>query len=645
MITSSTTRSAQAGPAPTRRAAVALVGVGPRAVAVAARLVADHDVLAPGVDLDIHLIDAVEIGAGRTWRTDQNRLLLNNTYAAETTVFADETIPTAGPTDPGPSLAQWLAEVAAHPEGHDPDLVAEARGSRPWSFPSRAIQGSYFHWALAGVIDSAPPMIRFVKHIGRVVRLEEGPDGSQLIALREGPILQVDAVVLAQGLVTSDRTPQTRELKVSAGARGLRYLPPGMPSERDWDQLPAGEPVIVRGLGANFFDLVGVLFEGRGGRFERDEEGELRYLPSGREPHLIAGSRRGLPYRGKAYYDTGLPETIELPRFSAAREAQLIADHDGRADLDFGATQASDLMADFRDVYDAAARAAGVDEPFDWDRIVFPADHRSFPDEASWTDFLDRYIELELQRIRHPEASPQKAVHRAMETARRRISRLVTAGVLDPCSVVRDLKQKLLRDSLVIASGPPPERVERFACLVRAGLIEVLGPGLSVAVTPEGFEATTSIPGQRRTARALAEARMRLGDLRTTDDPLIRQLLDSGQARFHRAASATGTVIETDTLDVTSDRFLLIDAAGQPHRRRIVLGPPAGDVQFYSAIGAIPHTGDKMLIGAERAAAQLLELVAGGKDADNSELEKAGSHETGAGFPVTWRTDTDHQGF
>ncbi|CEH04894.1 Putative uncharacterized protein [Propionibacterium freudenreichii] len=43
--------------------------------------------------------------------------------------------------------------------------------------------------------------------------------------------------------------------------------------------------------------------------------------------------------------------------------------------------------------------------------------------------------------------------------------------------------------------------------------------------------------------------------------------------------------------------------------------------------------------------AQLLGLVAGGKDAGNSELEKAGSHETGAGFPVTWRTDTDHQGF
>lgn len=34
------------------------------------------------------------------------------------------------------------------------------------------------------------------------------------------------------------------------------------------------------------------------------------------------------------------------------------------------------------------------------------------------------------------------------------------------------------------------------------------------------------------------------------------------------------------------------------------------DVQFNAAIGAIPHTGDKMLVGAERAAAQLLRIVA-----------------------------------
>lgn len=593
----------------TTSASIALVGAGPRAVAVAARLVADHDVLAPDVDLEVHLIDAVQVGAGRTWRTDQNRWLLNNTYTAETTVFADETIPTAGPGGRGPSLAEWLASIDAQTGDASPEVVAEARRSRPWSFSSRAVQGEYFRWALRRVVDDAGERVRFLEHVGRVVGLRQDADGRQLVEFASDEVLAVDAVVLAQGLLTCD-DPQTRALAAAAADHGLAYLPPGMPSEHNWDELPAGETVIVRGLGANFFDLIGVLFEGRGGLFHR-VDGELVYEPSGDEPHLVAGSRHGLPYRGKAYYSTGLPRTIELPRFSAEREAALIAGHAGRADVGFGESLAADLRADFRDIYEEVAASAGVNEPFDWGRIVFPTDGRSFADEAAWRVFLKRYISDELDRIRHPETSPDKAVHRAMETARRRISRLVLAGVIDPRSVVRDLKRGVLPDSLILASGPPPQRVERFAALVRAGFIEVLGPGLHVRVGEEGFVATTDVPGQRRVARVLVEARMRLGDLRVADDPLVRQLLSSGQARLHTVVGSSGEAVETETLDVTPDEFLLIDASGRPNPRRIVLGPPAGDVQFNSAIGAIPHTGDKMLVGAERAAAQLLRLVAG----------------------------------
>lgn len=580
-------------------------------MAVAARLVADRDAVAPGLELDVHLIDAVEVGPGRTWRTDQNRMLLNNTYTAETTVFADESIATAGPTQTGPSLAEWLDLVARHPEGFDEQAVAEARRATPWSFPSRAVQGEYFRWALDRVIADAPAGVRFTERIGRVERLEQAGDGTQLIGFRGGSALAVDAVVLLQGMLTSDGSAEASALAAAAASaeRELVYLPPGMPSERDWDTLPAGEPVIVRGLGANFFDLVGVLFEGRGGSFERGADGELHYTASGREPIVIAGSRHGLPYRGKAYYETGLPGVIELPRFGAAREAQLLAEHGGRGDVNFAQTLAAEVRADFRDVFEATARAAGSDEPFDWREIVFPTDGRAFAADVEWQAFLDGYVAADLERIRHPETSPHKAVHRAMETARRRISRLVLAQVFDPVSVVRDLKRVFLRDSLILASGPPPERVERFAALRRAGHIEVMGPGLEVRVTDAGFEATSSVPGQRRVARALAEARMQLGDLRSTDDPLVPRLIASGQARFHTAVNAAGESVDTSTLDVTGDRFLLIDADGVPSERRVVLGPPAGDVQFNAAIGAIPHTGDKMLRGAERAAVHVLRVL------------------------------------
>lgn len=586
-----------------------MVGVGPRGVAVAARLVADRETLAPGLALVVHLIDGVAVGPGRTWRTDQSPHLLNNTYCAETTVFADETVPTTGPADAGPSLAVWAAHVAAHPAAFDDSLVREASDARPWSFPSRRLQGAYYRWALDEVIAHAPAEVTFVEHVGTVVALDDDVDGAQRLTLADGATITADAVVLAQGLLTSDAGSEALSLAAQASAQAVTYIAPGMPAERDWAGLPAGERVIMRGLGANFFDLIGVLFEGRGGRFVRRPDGRLRYLPSGREPLVSAGSRRGLPYRGKAYYPDGLPAPVELARFSTVREHDLLRAHAGRADVDAGEELLADIYADFRDLFEAAASTRGRGEHFDWRAIVFPTEGRTFADEASWERFLDDYFAAELDRIGNPDLNPHKIVHRAMETARRRLARLVLAQVIDPVSVVRDLQQTLLPEGLVLASGPPPERVERLIALRESGLVEILGPGIAVEIGGGEVVATTTIPGQRRHGSVLAEARMTLGNLRTCDDPLIRHLVGGGQARFHRV-HAGDAALETNTLDVTADGFLMVDAAGRPHPKRVVLGPPAGDVQFYSAIGAVPHTGDKMLAGADLAASHVLRVVA-----------------------------------
>jgi hypothetical protein len=148
-------------------------------------------------------------------------------------------------------------------------------------------------------------------------------------------------------VLTSDRSAVVVELAAEAAAGGLTYLAPGMPTERDWDRIPGGEPVLIRGLGANFFDVIGLLFEGRGDRFVRGADGELSYRPTGSEPRVMAGSRHGLPYRAKAYYARGLPEPVEPTWFSAAREAELLESHAGRADVDFGRELADHIAGDF----------------------------------------------------------------------------------------------------------------------------------------------------------------------------------------------------------------------------------------------------------------------------------------------------------
>ena len=57
----------------------------------------------------------------------------------------------------------------------------------------------------------------------------------------------------------------------------------------------------MRGLGLAFIDLVVLLSRGAAAVSSR-AEGRLRYVPSGNEPYLVAGSPRGAPYHAKTHY-------------------------------------------------------------------------------------------------------------------------------------------------------------------------------------------------------------------------------------------------------------------------------------------------------------------------------------------------------
>jgi hypothetical protein len=65
--------------------------------------------------------------------------------------------------------------------------------------------------------------------------------------------------------------------------------------------------VILRGLGLCFFDYMALLTSGRGGEFHR-HDGKLTYEPSGDEPLIFAGSRRGVPYHARGANEKGVSE-------------------------------------------------------------------------------------------------------------------------------------------------------------------------------------------------------------------------------------------------------------------------------------------------------------------------------------------------
>jgi hypothetical protein len=608
---------------------VVVVGGGPRGVSVVERLTARHEGPDP---LRVALVDAVEVGAGATWRTDQTPHFLNNTYAAHTTVYPDDSTPMDGPVTPGPDLVAWAASSDV-PADRPAWVADELRDLQPWSYPTRRLQGVYFREQLAAVV--ARGRVEVTEVVGTVVDVAaDGP--SRVVRLSDGRDLRARVVVLAQGMVQGRRSVRTQAFVDAAAEHGLVYVEPGMPAERDWSALPEGEDVLVAGLGANFFDVVAQLTAGRGGRFvARSAPFDLAYVPSGREPRLLVGSRRGLPYRSKSFYG-GLPPRY-VPRIATSDwfgAAARVPGQDFAADI--WPQLARELvlahLATLLERQPSAVRAGSTDElvgrltgvpledltgvvrelaaPEWWidvSRLDRPDVVR--PDGTEWDAWVGRWRAAELDSITRPLLSPRAAVNRAFGALRVQVGRLVGAGAIGPRSVATDVQGWFDALGLALASGPPPERTAQLLALAEAGVVELVGEEMTVAVEDGAFVARSAVRGRVHRARAFAETRMSKGHVDITADPLLRNLLDSGRARLHTRRAPDGDQVTMRSLDVSADRYLLLDAAGEPDERVVVLGIPAGDVQPGSAIGATPGTPSPLLAGADRAAAHALELV------------------------------------
>ncbi|HEX3650435.1 MAG TPA: FAD/NAD(P)-binding protein, partial [Pseudonocardiaceae bacterium] len=267
---------------------LAIIGAGPRGTGLLERIAANADLLGDA-RCAIHVIDPQAPGAGRVWRADQSPLLLMNSHADEVTMFTDASVRCAGPAVPGPTLAEWARTARLS----DPDLATEAAELTGDSFATRRLGGQYLGWCF----DRAARAIPVHVHRAAAVALHDG--GRQVITLSDGERIAADLVVLAQGNVGghSDGARLARQ-RFARRIHGV-YLPPACAGDDDLDRLPAGEAVLVSGIGLAFIDLMALLTEGRGGRFDRDRHGRLSYRPSGREPVLHVGSRRGVPYLPK----------------------------------------------------------------------------------------------------------------------------------------------------------------------------------------------------------------------------------------------------------------------------------------------------------------------------------------------------------
>ncbi|MEU0336078.1 FAD/NAD(P)-binding protein [Streptomyces sp. NPDC006193] len=541
------------------RPQLVIVGAGPRGTGVLERIAANAPELYPASGLDIHLVDPHPPGGGRIWRQEQSPLLWMNSHAEDVTMFTDETVAMDGPVREGPTLHEW-----AHLEGR--------------TFAGRQLQGRYLRWFHEQVLAALPPDVAVHHHPRRALRISGPREGRQQVWLegRARP-LPADLVILALGHLDTELDPEQRQLADYARAHGLVHLPPDYTADSDLSPLEPGAPVLVRGFGLAFVDLMVLVTEGRGGRYE----GET-YRPSGREPVLYVGSRRGVPYHSKIGYDwTG--DRPPLPRFLGPAEVDGLLARPGGFDFRrdvwplvekelgfahyhrlFTAHPGRTAMAwtDFEEKYAAAAgpaeiralAAAAVPDPAD--RLDLTALDRPLEGVryASHEDFqagLRRYIEADLNRRHDPSHSADLAVFLGLLSVYGQLVRLGDIG-----SWWHGFFSHL-------ASGPPGPRLRQMLALSRAGLLRFVGAGMTVTTGNGLFRATgTTVPGFAVEARTLVEARLPEPTLGRARDSLLRALHADG------AAATPGGLLRVDPGDGR-----ILDGAGRPHPRRFALGP------------------------------------------------------------------------
>jgi hypothetical protein len=645
---------------------VCLVGAGPRGLSVLERLCAQEGKSPRWHAVTVHVVDPDPPGPGRVWRTTQSRHLLMNTVASQVTVYTDASVRIDGPLKEGPSLYQWAkALVLRSLETPVPDheVLAEARRLGPDTYPTRALYGCYLTWAFQQVVADAAAHVTVRVHRLRAVALEDAdgtPRGPQTVTLEDGTRLTgLAAVVLAQGHVPAQPSDTERELTGFAGRHGLTYQPPANPADVDLSGIRPGESVLLRGLGLNFFDYMALFTQGRGGVYTR-VDGRLVYRPSGREPRLYAGSRRGVPYQARGENEKGA-HGRHHPRLLTPGYIGALRSRDTRTTaIDFDADlwpliskevcgvyytallaargEPAHVCEEFTERYlhaepgdaeDVLLDEAGVapDERWDWERVARPYGDRVFPDLAAFRHWLREHLEDDVRLARQGNVGgPVKAALDVLRDLRNELRLAIDHAGLTAASHRDRLDRWYTPLNAYLSIGPPASRIEEMTALIDAGVLDVTGPGLAVtadAHDPSGpcFIGTSSeIPDLRVRATALIEARLPEIDLRRTADPLMSRLLSTGQCRPYRipAGEPGSADYETGGLAVSERPYHLLDARGVPHPRRFAYGVPTESVHWVTAAGIRPGVGSVTLEDSDAIAAAVLAVPEAGPEPHTS---------------------------
>ncbi|WP_165004763.1 MULTISPECIES: FAD/NAD(P)-binding protein [unclassified Enterococcus] len=582
---------------------IGIIGAGPRGLSAAERILRNNK---NKQKLQLFLFDPVGPG-GRIWRLDQPKELLMNSVSQQVTLFTDETLSSGGVVAPGPNLYQWskgpAAEYIEQKAGKEKQLyLDEIKRLEKDQQSTRCLYSVYQHWFFSQLQKEYGESLSLIDSL--VEAVDKTDDGFRLKTVQKS--YTMDRLILASGHWENEATGEEQAFSEYAREHQLFYQMPANPADVALDQIPAQEPVILRGLGLSFFDYVGLFTSGRGGRFE-EREGKLVYHPSGNEPVIYSGSRRGLPYypRGRNQKQGGAmawPKLLTKENLKKWHEAgnltgelffeylkkdvelfyykKIIEEH--QLPIDIPVFEKEFLAESTVSCLD---RYPGL-KPYrwSWEKLSSPITDSNHDFAAASRHFIeDQIMEAEKGNC----TGALTSAFDALKDWRDPIRQAMAWGIFSVQEYKDILWGWFTHLNAFLTIGPPVIRTKELAALIDAGIFHLIEPPL--AIQKESGKFVIHYGNEAIKSRFLIEARIPKTDVLKTENPVIRDLSKNRLIRPFKLKDETGEYA-TGAIEVERGTNRVVCSSGEIQTDFYCFGIPVEGVDWLTAAAARPYT-------------------------------------------------------
>ncbi|WDF69665.1 FAD/NAD(P)-binding protein [Sphingobacterium oryzagri] len=514
---------------------VGIVGGGPKGFYALERLFMEMQSQQLTEPIRIYLFNETpDFASGPNYQVDQADYLLINYCIGNIDAWNREAINPE--VKQQLNLTQWI-------EAHQ---IAGIK-PEPTDYASRAVVGSYLQDQLKGLLASKPACAEVHFIVGKVSTISY-EHGFHLQLENQHQTFQVDKLLLATGHCYSNASLLQNEkhlLEMPAN-----YFARAYPVHK-LDSIPAQASVGVVGLGLTFIDVALQLTEGRGGKFT--DSGE--YLPSGKEPRIVACSRTNVPIlaRGPVYGGNHYqlrPKTIQYFKQLAASTARQKIDFEEEiypvlqqeAHFAYYSTllQTSDIAA-----IKAYTDSLPTSQRFQLENLLFP----SYAEYDAESNPVLTYIEANIEQARLGELqSPIMAAAAVWREATNWIADIYNHGGLTGESQ-RVLDKELWGAFCRTSFGPPVENMQKIIALAKAGVIQFSTEiWASMHYDTETAQFMWTNDQDQQSLSYLIDARIARGKLQQANAPLYSALLANGliQPHSNERYQPGGPALDTD---------------------------------------------------------------------------------------------------